>query len=70
MDIVTVALDVLKVYGPLALGWVIAAYLGKFILDRYQQDIDSRVKLATALDGLTKIIDEGLRDIGNNRHVP
>ena len=61
--------DFLKVYGPLAIGWILAGYLGKFVLDRYQADIDSRVKLATALDGLTKIIDAGLRESGNNRHV-
>jgi len=51
-------LELVKVYGPLALGWVVAAYLLKFILDRYQTDIDARVKLATALDGLTRVIEE------------
>lgn len=50
--------DLVKVYGPLALGWVIAAYLLKFILDRYQTDIDARVKLATALDGLQRVIED------------
>lgn len=49
--------DVVRVYGPLALGWVVAAYLLKFILDRYQADIDARVKLATAIDSLSKIIE-------------
>lgn len=49
--------DLLKIYGPLALGWLVAAYLLKFVLDRYQADIDSRVKLATALDSLTKVIE-------------
>lgn len=58
--------DLLKVYGPMAIGWIIAGYLGKFVLDRYQADIDSRVKLATALDGLTKIIDDRMRANGNN----
>ena len=53
--------DILKIYGPLALGWAVAAYLLKFILDRYQTDIDSRTKLAIALDGLTKIVER----IGN-----
>lgn len=61
--------DFLKVYGPLAIGWILAGYLGKFILDRYQADIDSRVKLATALDGLTKIIDDRMRSNGNSGHV-
>lgn len=49
--------DIVRVYGPLALGWVVAAYLLKFILDRYQADIDARVKLAAAIDSLTKIIE-------------
>lgn len=49
--------DIVRVYGPLALGWVVAAYLLKFILDRYQADIDARVRLATAIDSLTKIIE-------------
>lgn len=49
--------DLLKVYGPLCLGWVVAAYLLKFVLDRYQEDIDARVKLATALDALASIIE-------------
>lgn len=49
--------DIVRVYGPLALGWVVAAYLLKFILDRYQADIDARVKLASAIDSLSKIIE-------------
>lgn len=51
-------LPLVQVYGPLGLGWIVAVYLLKFILDRYQTDIDARVKLATALDGLTRVIDE------------
>lgn len=50
-------IELVKVYGPLGLGWVVALWLIKFILDRYQTDIDSRVKLATALDGLTRVIE-------------
>lgn len=50
--------DLIKVYGPLAIGWAIAGYLGKFILDRYQQDIDSRVALSRAIENLTNIIKE------------
>lgn len=46
-----------KVYGPLALGWAVALYLLKFILDRYNADIEARIKLATALDALTKVIE-------------
>lgn len=51
-------MDVMKIYGPLGLGWVVAFYLLKFVLDRYNADIDARIKLATALDSLTKIIQE------------
>lgn len=50
--------DIIKIYGPLALGWVIAAYLLKFILDRYNTDIDARIKLATALEALSKLIQD------------
>lgn len=49
--------DLFKIYGPLALGWVVALYLLRFVLDRYQADIDARVKLATALDALAKVIE-------------
>ena len=50
--------DLVRVYGPLALGWGVAAYLLKFVLDRYQADIDGRAKLASALDGLTRVIEK------------
>ena len=50
--------DIIKVYGPLALGWVLAAYLVKFIMDRYDKDIQSRSDLATALDNLSDAIKE------------
>lgn len=55
-------LELVKVYGPLALGWVVALWLIKFILDRYQADIEGRVKLATALDGLTRVIERLEKD--------
>ena len=55
-------MDFLKIYGPLAIGWIVAAYLLKFILDRYQADIEARVKLATALDGLVRIMGNGNGD--------
>ncbi len=48
--------DWIKIYGPLGLGWPIAIYLGKFILDRYTSDIDARIKLALALDKLTDAV--------------
>lgn len=49
--------EFIKIYGPMAIGWVIAAYLGKFILDRYQSDIDSRVSLSQAINNLAKLIE-------------
>lgn len=52
--------DIMKLYGPLAIGWVVAAYLLKFILDRYNADIEARIKLATSLDALSKLIEEKL----------
>lgn len=54
--------DMLKSWGPLAVGWIVAAYLLKFILDRYNADIEARVKLAGALDKLSATIEScGLR---------
>ena len=50
-------LDVIKVYGPLGIGWVVALYLLKFVLERYDRDIEARTKLATSLDGLAKVIE-------------
>ena len=49
--------ELVKVYGPLALGWVGFIYVGKFVLDRYDKDIEAKVKLATALESLAKVID-------------
>lgn len=49
--------DVVKLWGPLSLGWVLAIYLLKFVLDRYKDDIDSRVKLSMSLDALSKVIE-------------
>jgi hypothetical protein len=53
--------ELLKVYGPMAIGWVIAAYLGQFILKRYDADIESKTKLALALQSLADSI-KGRRD--------
>ena len=49
--------DLLKIWGPLAFGWIIAYLLIRFIMDQYKADIESRVKLATALESLTKIVE-------------
>lgn len=57
-------IDVLKVYGPLGFGWLGFIYVGKFILDRYDKDVDAKVRLATALDALTSIIEQKLKGDG------
>lgn len=49
--------DLLKIWGPLALGWPLAYILVRFIMDNYKADIESRVKLASALDGLIKAVE-------------
>lgn len=54
-------MEIVKVYGPLGLGWIVAGYLLKFVLDRYNADIEGRTKLATALDALTKVIEDKLK---------
>lgn len=48
--------DILKIYGPMAIGWIVAGYLIKFIMDRYDKDIDSRAKLASALEQLSNAV--------------
>ena len=50
--------ELIKVYGPLAIGWVIAGYLGQFILKRYDADIEARTKLALALQALAESVKE------------
>lgn len=50
-------LELVKLWGPLSLGWVAAAYMGKFIMDRYDRDIDSRVKMAASIDALTRVVE-------------
>ena len=50
--------DIVKVYGPLGIGWVVAAYLIWFILSRWDKMIESNITLATTLKGLQQIIEE------------
>lgn len=50
--------EILKVYGPLAIGWAVAGYLMKFILARYDADIQSRSDLAIAMQQLAQMIKE------------
>jgi len=48
--------ELVKIWGPLSLGWVVAGYLIKFIMDRYDRDIASRTELANALTQLSDTI--------------
>ena len=49
--------DLIKVSGPLAIGWVVAAYLMRWILTRYDADTNSRTDLAVALQKLAQAIE-------------
>ena len=51
-------MDVLRLYGPQAIPWIALAYFGKWHLDRLDRDLEGRVKMATALEGLTAVIKE------------
>lgn len=55
-------LDLVKVYGPMGLGWVGFAYVGKFILDRYDKDIEAKLALSNALQALTKAIESSQKE--------
>lgn len=54
-------LPLLEKWGPAFLGWAGFVYVGRFVLDRYQQDIDAKVKLALALEELSKLLRESTR---------
>lgn len=54
-------MDILRMYGPQSIPWIALAYVCKWILDRYDRDLDSRVKLATALEGLSSVIERNAR---------
>ena len=49
-------IEIVKVYGPLGIGWIAAVYLMQFILKRYDADIQSKSALATAIQQLTDAI--------------
>jgi len=53
--------EILKLYGPQAIPWLALAYTGKWLMGRMDTDVDSRVKLAVALEGLTSAIKEKLK---------
>ena len=48
--------EFLKIYGPMGIGWIIAGYLGQFILKRYDADIAAKTSLALALQSLADAI--------------
>ena len=50
--------EILKLYGPQAIPWIALGYFGKWHLDRLDRDLEGRVKMATALEGLTAVIKE------------
>ena len=47
---------IIREFGPWSIGWGVAVYLGIFILKRYDSDIDSKIKLALALQSLAETI--------------
>ncbi len=49
--------EILKLYGPQAIPWIALAYFGKWHLDRLDRDLDARVKMASALEALTRMIE-------------
>jgi len=53
--------EILKLYGPQAIPWLALAYVGKWLLGRMDSDLETRVKLALALEGLTTAIKEKLK---------
>lgn len=52
--------DIVKVYGPLGIGWALAAYL--IWDDRRRQDkrIEADMKIATTLEGFSQLLKERL----------
>lgn len=54
--------DILKVYGPLGLGWIGFAYVGQFILKRYDADIKAKTDLAIAISKLADRVGGGNRE--------
>jgi len=50
--------EILKLYGPQAIPWLALAYVGKWLMGRMDNDLETRVKLAVALEGLTNAVRE------------
>lgn len=49
--------EILKLYGPQAIPWIALAYFSKWHLDRLDRDLDARIKMASALEALTRMIE-------------
>jgi hypothetical protein len=45
--------EILKVYGPLGLGWIGFLWLGRWVLARYDKELETKMTLAMALKDLT-----------------
>ena len=59
--------EILKMYGPQAIPWIALAYFGKWHLNRQDKDLDARVKMAIAIDGMTKIIEKVYERMSNGK---
>ena len=53
--------EILKLYGPQAIPWLALGYVGKWLMGRMDTDVDSRVKLAVALESLASAIKDKLK---------
>ena len=53
--------EILKLYGPQAIPWLALGYVGKWLMGRMDADLETRVKLAVALEGLTNAIKERIK---------
>lgn len=49
--------DLLKIWGPLALGWPVAIMLIRYIMQQNKEFIAANVQLATSLNSLTKAVE-------------
>ena len=54
-------MEILKVFGPQAIPWIALAWVGKWLMGRMDNDLETRVKLAVALEGLTTAVKERMK---------
>lgn len=50
--------EILKTFGPQAIPWLALAYVGRWLMERMDRDLEARVKMAVALEGLAAVIKE------------